>query len=183
MVIEFQNSPIKLEELNQRELFYKEMIWIVNGINFAKDFHISPYKLPPPQSELAKDLDIIRHPLYSEKNRSFHPPIILRKSKRVSGFWGTYYDLAGVLAGSGGYNNSDTVINEIEREYKGHHFFDWKRRRDIWFNTGKPVFIDLGVSVIFHITRFNDEIFCLQGIDKNAMIRALGGNYDNITSK
>jgi hypothetical protein len=31
LVIEFQNSPISIEELNSREIFYKKMIWVVNA--------------------------------------------------------------------------------------------------------------------------------------------------------
>jgi hypothetical protein len=31
LVIEFQNSPISLEEMNERELFYKRLIWVING--------------------------------------------------------------------------------------------------------------------------------------------------------
>jgi competence protein CoiA len=30
-VIEFQNSPIKLEERQSREVFYRKMVWVVNG--------------------------------------------------------------------------------------------------------------------------------------------------------
>ena len=31
IVVEFQNSPIKPEELQSRETFYKPMVWVVNG--------------------------------------------------------------------------------------------------------------------------------------------------------
>ncbi|MNS88506.1 Competence protein CoiA-like family protein [compost metagenome] len=33
LVIEFQNSPIKKEELESREQFYQKMIWVVNAYN------------------------------------------------------------------------------------------------------------------------------------------------------
>lgn len=37
LVIEFQNSPIKLEERTSREKFYKNMLWIVNGNRRLRD--------------------------------------------------------------------------------------------------------------------------------------------------
>jgi len=175
LVIEFQNSPMKVEELLKREAFYRNMIWIVNGTGFSKNFHISKYRLPPPDSDLAKDLDILRVPEYLETEDDFKPPVIVKKSSGVKGSWGTYYDLAGVIKGAGSYNRSKDVLAEIDKEYKGHHFFYWKKKRELWFNSTKPVFIDLGVSVIFHIRPFNKDHFCLQGIDKNALIQAFGG--------
>ena len=38
LVIEFQNSPINTEEVNSRENFYQNMIWIVNGTRRTKDY-------------------------------------------------------------------------------------------------------------------------------------------------
>jgi len=40
LVIEFQNSPMSLIEMDSREKFYGNMIWIVNGWHDAGDFHI-----------------------------------------------------------------------------------------------------------------------------------------------
>ena len=37
IVIEFQNSPIPLKELAQREAFYNNPIWVVNAIGFKKN--------------------------------------------------------------------------------------------------------------------------------------------------
>lgn len=40
-VIEFQHSPIKMEERQKREAFYEEMIWVVNGLrlpSFVESF-------------------------------------------------------------------------------------------------------------------------------------------------
>jgi len=46
IVVEFQHSPIKLEERNSRENFYKPMVWVVNGcrndfdrVNFSLGIH------------------------------------------------------------------------------------------------------------------------------------------------
>ncbi|MFM8296421.1 MAG: competence protein CoiA [Microcystaceae cyanobacterium] len=38
VVIEFQNSPISSAEIKEREEFYKNMIWVVNAVNFKDNF-------------------------------------------------------------------------------------------------------------------------------------------------
>ena len=37
-VIEFQNSPIKADEIKSREDFYKNMVWLVNGTRLPMDY-------------------------------------------------------------------------------------------------------------------------------------------------
>ena len=46
-VVEFQNSPMSLPELQSREQFYGDMIWVVNGRNLAKHMKIRA-ALPDP---------------------------------------------------------------------------------------------------------------------------------------
>lgn len=36
-IIEFQHSPIKPEEMESRETFYKDMVWVVNGTRLLGD--------------------------------------------------------------------------------------------------------------------------------------------------
>jgi competence protein CoiA len=38
LVIEFQNSPIDLQERTTREKFYKDMVWVVNGTRGKSDY-------------------------------------------------------------------------------------------------------------------------------------------------
>lgn len=38
LVIEFQHSYIKMEESKSREMFYKKMIWVVDGTRLKRDF-------------------------------------------------------------------------------------------------------------------------------------------------
>ena len=39
LYIEFQYSPISVEELQSREKFYKKMIWVINGLNLSFNLH------------------------------------------------------------------------------------------------------------------------------------------------
>lgn len=38
LVLEFQNSPLTLEKITERERFYKNMVWILNGDTIANNF-------------------------------------------------------------------------------------------------------------------------------------------------
>lgn len=40
LIIELQNSPINSKTIIERELFYKNMIWIINTEKFIKNFYI-----------------------------------------------------------------------------------------------------------------------------------------------
>lgn len=41
MVVELQNSPISAEEIKEREKYYAEMIWLLNGETLGKNIFIS----------------------------------------------------------------------------------------------------------------------------------------------
>ena len=53
LVIEFQHSPIKAEELESREAFYENMIWVVDGnrtldgVSFHGGVSAEPFELSP----------------------------------------------------------------------------------------------------------------------------------------
>jgi competence CoiA-like predicted nuclease len=40
LVIEFQNSPISIDDLQSREMFYKKMIWVVNANAFRQNITV-----------------------------------------------------------------------------------------------------------------------------------------------
>ena len=55
IVIEFQHSQMSDEERLSRESFYKNLVWVVDGSEFRKNFDIY-HQLPHPTSELTKDI-------------------------------------------------------------------------------------------------------------------------------
>jgi competence protein CoiA len=56
-VIEFQNSPIDCTELVSRELFYKNLVWVVNAEKFKSNIQFCS-KLPNPDDPKSKDMVI-----------------------------------------------------------------------------------------------------------------------------
>ena len=55
IVIEVQHSTMSDEERESRESFYGNLIWILDGRNFRKSFHLG-YMLPEPSAEWVKDI-------------------------------------------------------------------------------------------------------------------------------
>ena len=108
VVLEFQNSPMAASELRARELFYGRMLWIVNGESFRFSIGRS---LPDPGCELLRDV-------------VFYP--------RADGFW-RRSENPEVAAGRTDllveYHSRREVEDEIDRNYAGHHAFEWLRPR------------------------------------------------------
>lgn len=183
-IIELQNSPISQEEFKSREGFYKKLIWIVNAANFKGEFYALPFRLPPPDSELAKELEIYSPPIL----RRYHggvvaPPQMCRKSQiRVmehDGLTVTYYP--GKLYASNEYLRTHKIKyieEEIDEIYDGHNFFIWKNPREVWYTSTKKVYFDFGEPVLYELIRFNHKNHCIKIIDKLALINTLGGKVE-----
>lgn len=43
------------------------------------------------------------------------------------------------------------ISAEIEQHYIGHHLFDWKRPRSVWFGARRSVYIDFGSDSLFRL--------------------------------
>lgn len=56
VVLEFQNSPMDLQEMRSRESFYRNMVWIVNASSFHKHLEIGKVRLPPPSAPFLSDV-------------------------------------------------------------------------------------------------------------------------------
>lgn len=158
LIIEFQHSAMPLKELHARETFYKNMIWIVDGRSFAKNFEIDKDPLPHPKSMLLDEI-------------VFHSGLAAAFFKRsdLENESGTLYEL----------HRSATIESEILRDYRGHHFYKWKRPRDVWYQASAPVFLDLGASELIRLMRYNPKSQrCVQRVPKAALITKNGGRAD-----
>jgi competence protein CoiA len=140
LVIEFQNSPMSIEELNSREKFYKKMIWILNGKLFKNNFHIL-HKLPNPKAQFVKDIAFI------ERKKAENGRLFFRYSENEE-------NANMVLV-----HSVDDIKDEIKSNYVGHHLYDWIRPRMVWLNSNSRVFIDFD----------DDEIWELQNYDARGL--------------
>ena len=165
-VIELQNSPMAPAELEAREAFYGDMIWIVNGDKFRDRFFILD-ALPDPETDFADDI-------------VFEPRTV---EMRGHSFW-CLSENPDHVPGRGmlvRMHSMRQIESEIDAHYVGHHLFDWKSPRHLWFNTSKPVYIDLCAKRRFLLRlekyRVYDDytLWCVRRISKRLIIESHGG--------
>ena len=160
MVIEFQHSAMSAEELNSREQFYKHMIWIVDASAFKKDFEVMDPPLPHPKSKLLDEV-------------VFHSQVPETFFKRA--------DIAREPTSLHELHRAETIQSQILDDYRGHHFYKWKRARDIWLEASMPVFLDFGDEKLFRLMRYNPQSQrCVQIIPKLALLEK-NGAYINVS--
>ncbi len=167
MVIELQNSPMDADELRSREDFYGEMIWIVNGANFEKNFFILD-PLPDPDADFAQDI------VFCEQRVNWLGRAFWRLSENPHHVFGSDQLVE--------IHRMDDIKDEIEAHYVGHHLFDWKRPRTVWFDAQKPVYIDFGsddfVLELKVFRTYGDcPLWCVQYVSKHEIIGTHGGVY------
>lgn len=170
LILEFQNSPISSDELSSREAFYQNMIWVINGLNFIKNFHIlSP--LPDPKSNFAQDLVFwpveYRYARRSCNNKDFFG---------IEDFFGMFWRKSENPSHIAGETNLvylhslQKIKDEIMENYKGHHHYDWVKPRAAWFESKCLVFIDFGEDVLWKLEEHNNRLRCTRKIPKKEFI-------------
>lgn len=155
LVLEFQNSPMSFEELKQRESFYGNMIWVVNGSHFRDNFHIF-HLLPDPECELVKDIYFISveyNPKYNNQGGCFW-------IKSENDYDPKHPTLVRV-------HSINEIMDDIQANYIGHHLFDWIRPRTVWFNSSVDVYFDFGDSCLWKFQQYDDRgLPCVQAVSK-----------------
>lgn len=158
-VLEFQNSPMSLEELQARESFYKKMLWIVNGENFKRNFFILN-KLPKPNEEMFFDI-------------AFCPTKKEDKGKLYWKFsenpdWDQQSDSIKLFK----MYNYHQIEKHIEAAYVGHHLFDWKRPKAVWYDSTTHVYFDFGDNNLWKLMEYGkNKVSCVRRIDKSYFIK------------
>ncbi|MEN5235052.1 competence protein CoiA [Sphingobacterium faecium] len=150
VVIEFQNSPMSIEELESRESFYGNMIWIINGSKFKNRFFIYD-KLPKPDSVIFKD-----HIFQKRTNLS------------AGGFYTKPLNYEGKIVRP--IYPIREIEKEIERDYRGHHLYHWSNPREVWLKSKKRVFIDFGEEELFELFIYKEYLRCIFKWNKEMFI-------------
>lgn len=139
VVLEFQNSPMTIVEMQSREHFYKDMVWVVNARLFRDNLAVHAQKLPAPEAALlsdvmfATDLSSVRPCSAFFRPSTFVPDLSLQQLFPVG-----------------------IIQAEIEQFYRGHHAITWQRPREVWLHATKPVILDTG-RALFELVRYNNH--------------------------
>jgi competence protein CoiA len=183
LVIELQHSSMNPEELRRREKFYGNMLWVVDGSPFKNNFHILS-RLPPADSELANRLKIVRPPCFplDPKHPRFkvtNPPLFLLDSHQVGRV--ENYVIYDVLRIDGdadkSYSHPRDTEAEIDATYNGDHFLQWERPRTVWLSTSKPVLVDLGEGILWHLNKFQTRYLAAKAVSAKVLVEQLGGKW------
>jgi hypothetical protein len=163
IVVEIQHSSISDEERSSREEFYKNIVWVIDGRGFKKNFDIY-HMLPPPDSELASDLiwtKAKRHLNGSNNGIFFRLSEALAddpeaKKETVRGGW---------------MHGIHEIRSEIEATYNGYHQYDWIRPRKTWLDSKVPVYIDFGDEYLVKLCVYDTSgLHCIRLVSKRKFI-------------
>jgi hypothetical protein len=125
--IEFQNSPISLAELESREAFYPNLVWVLNGKKF-KGFKILKH-LPDVDDPKLADFEFC--------NRA-HLTMI-RKSEAIMGL-----AQPKVLT----FHHPELRAISLTSHY---YSFCWRHPHRVWYAAKCPIIIDLGGHFLYQL--------------------------------
>ena len=165
IVIEVQHSGMTDAERISREMFYGNLVWIIDGRGFRNNFDVY-HPLPDPASELAADL------IWAKASRP------MQGAAR-----GIFYRLSECLEEDpsvtratirGGWIHGISEIeDQVKATYRGHHQYDWVRPRHTWLDAACPVYIDLGYDLDYLARlEFYDEtgLRCIRLVSKRKFV-------------
>jgi competence protein CoiA len=160
-VLEFQNSAMSPQELQARERFYGRMLWIVNGTPFMNQFHILG-RLPAQEAYWTQDL-------------VFFPQ---KRDWRGRGFWRKSENPGHEPGGMVLIHDVSEIQDQIDKDYVGHHLYDWDRPRTVWFESRSPVFVDFGGDLLWNTQQYgHGGLQCVRAVRKATLISSHGGKY------
>ena len=161
--IEIQHSIMTDAERISREKFYKNLVWIVDGRGFRKNFDIY-HALPDPASEIAQDLvwaKAQRH--YRGANAGMYFKYSEARQENP--------DITKDLVRSGRIYGMFEIEDEVNNAYRGHHQYDWVRPRAAWIEAICPVYIDLGDEYLARLDVYDSsKLQCIKLVSKRNFI-------------
>lgn len=168
IIIEFQHSNMSDEERISREEFYKNLVWVIDGRGFRKNFDIY-HKLPDPHSEIAQSL--VWEKAERHKNGS-NDGLFYRKSKVTDHNFNRIiedYELHSLYK----------IEHEIDLSYSGYRQYDWIRPRQTWLDAKCPVYIDFGEDYLVKLEVYDSSgLTCIRFVMKRKFIHDVSVETD-----
>jgi hypothetical protein len=163
IVVEVQHSAMSDAERLSREVFYKNLVWVIDGRGFEQNFDIF-HMLPDPKSEVAADL------------------VWTKASRQMQGAAsGMFFRLSECLEDDpevtkasirGGWIHSIREIEDlVHAAYNGHHQYDWLRPRRTWLDAICPVYIDFGKDYLAKLEVYDESgLRCVRFVAKHKFL-------------
>ena len=163
IVIEVQHSTMTDAEMKSREQFYRNLVWVLNGSEFRKNFDIY-HGLPDPKSDLAQDL------VWFKSTRAMKGAcngLFLRLSEAQV----ERVDITRAEVRSGIIHSIQEIKDDVNQVYKRYHQFDWIRPRRTWLDAECPVYIDFGGERLVKLEVYDDSgLKCIRFVSKRKFI-------------
>lgn len=144
VVLEFQHSPIEIQEIKSREKFYNRMIWVIDLLSIKENLEFIKS-----ESEIEYCLSKMRHNL--PKDFKVKEDYQLNESQKQVG---DFFNMLGLDS----INTKEShYISELQKKYqkmckkKGFSLMTWKYLHKRWNDSLKPKFIDLGDKYIYQL--------------------------------
>ena len=173
IVIETQHSAMTDEERLSRELFYNNLIWVVDGRSFKQNFDCY-HLLPHPASEVARDI------VWVKATRSLKGAargIFFRMSEVIE----DYPDATKATVRGGWYHFMDEIEDLVNAAYCGHQQYDWVRPRRTWLDATCPVYIDFGEEYLLRLEVYDESgLACIFRIAKRKFLHDVMTESSNI---
>lgn len=156
IVIEVQHSSITDVERRSREEFYVNMLWIVDGRGFRRNFEIH-HRLPDPDTALARDL--VWFP--ATRGRDANSGMFYRRSENPDA------DGSGLVM----VHSLHRIEAQVDELYRGHHQYSWIRPRRTWLDATVPVYLDFGDDLLARLEDYAPcKIPCVRLISKRKLL-------------
>jgi competence protein CoiA len=163
IVIEVQHSSITDAERLSRETFYRNLVWIVDGSTFQKNFDIY-HRLPHPQSEIAKDIVWVktRRPMNDANDGMFFRFSEAREENPA---------ISKSEVKFGRIRSIHEIQTDVDASYNGYHQYDWVRPRKTWLDSGCPVYIDFGYDRLVKLEVYDESgLQCIRFVSKRKFV-------------
>lgn len=169
IVIEVQHSQMSDLERNSRESFYGNLIWIVDGRGFQKNFDIY-HMLPAPNAVISEDL------IWAKATRQMQGAaqgLFFRLSEARRDYPDKKITKTSVRFGQ--IHSIREIENSVESAYVGHHQYDWVRPRRTWLEASCPVYIDFGREYLARLEIYDDSsgLSCIRLVGKRDFISSV----------
>ncbi len=163
IIIEVQHSNITDAERISREIFYRNLVWVVDGSVFRQNFNIY-HLLPDPDSVLAEDL------VWTKATRNQHGAahgLFFRLSEGLI----ENPEATKANLNSGWIHGIHEIESHVNQLYIGHHQYDWIRPRRTWLEAECPVYIDFGGNFLARLEIYDDSgLPCVRLVSKRIFV-------------
>ncbi|MDX0409909.1 CoiA-like domain protein [Sinorhizobium medicae] len=156
IVIEVQHSAMTDAERQSREAFYQNLIWIVDGRGFRKQFALH-HLLPDPDNEEAQDLVWFKA---AHGMNGANSGIFWRRSENPDHKDGDLVEVHGLHR-----------VEHLIATYRGHQQYTWIKPRRTWLDAKCPVYIDFGDEWLLQLHRYgSNRLECVYRVSKKKFL-------------